>query len=128
MNPDETSPAELAVMLSLLPTTHPLITAALVGIEVGALREGTPLNLDDYVGGRYHRNHELAEHTEVQIRRWPPTGNRELWVRYGPAGPPRADGNSEVANVGDRRSQQVDPELEAAFRAAAERDTLPRSA
>jgi hypothetical protein len=96
MNPADISPVELAVMLSLLPTSHVLVTAARAGLEVGALREGTPLGLGDYVGGRYHRAHELAD-PELLRRRWPPTGDRDLWVRYGAAGPPRAAVESEAA-------------------------------
>lgn len=42
----------------------------------------------DYAGGRYHRNHDLPELTELERRRWGPTGDRALWVRYGDAGPP----------------------------------------
>lgn len=97
MNPDEISPVELAVMLSLLPSTHVLLTAARAGLEVGALREGVPLNLGDYAGGRFHRAHELAEHSEIQRRRWPPNGDRDEWVRYGPAGPPPTLVRSEAA-------------------------------
>lgn len=92
MNPDDISPVDLAVMLSLLPTTHILVTAARAGLDVGRLREDAPLCLDDYADGRFHRAHELAEYSELQRRRWPPTGDRELWIRYGPAGPPAVEG------------------------------------
>jgi hypothetical protein len=43
---------------------------------------------DDYVGGRLHRHHQLPLITELQRKRYPPTGCRETWVRYGPDGPP----------------------------------------
>lgn len=43
---------------------------------------------DDYTGGRFHRIHPLPEYAETLRRRWPPTGDRDLWVRYGPDGPP----------------------------------------
>lgn len=40
---------------------------------------------DDYPGGRYHRQHSLMPViTELQRRRYPPTGDRLLWVKYGP--------------------------------------------
>lgn len=135
MSPDEISPVELAVMLSLLPPGHVLVTAARAGIEVGQLRaeadelrttpklpdepeligtdklldapglrtspklpdDGEPLCLDDYVGGQFHRANELAEYTELQRHRWPPTGDRDLWIRYGPDGPPRAAGSEAAA-------------------------------
>lgn len=42
----------------------------------------------DYAGGKYHRNHDLPELSELDRRRWAPTGDRALWVRYGDAGPP----------------------------------------
>lgn len=29
--------------------------------------------------------------TELNRRRYPPTGDRKLWVKYGPAGPPPND-------------------------------------
>jgi hypothetical protein len=42
----------------------------------------------DYPGGRYHRTHPLGGPSELDLRRWPPTGDRDLWILYGPAGPP----------------------------------------
>lgn len=42
----------------------------------------------DYAGGRFHRNHDLPELSELERRRWGPTGDRALWVRFGDAGPP----------------------------------------
>lgn len=88
MTPEDVSPVEFGVLLSTLPTTHPLVVAARLGVELGALRAGTPLCLDDYAAGNYHRPNHLAEYSELQKRRWPPTGDRDLWIRYGPAGPP----------------------------------------
>jgi hypothetical protein len=41
----------------------------------------------DY-GGRYHRPNLIPAITELDRRRYAPTGDRELWVRYGPDGPP----------------------------------------
>lgn len=92
MNPDDISPVALAVMLSLLPSTHVLVTAARAGLEAGRLREDAPLGLDDYAGGRFHRANTLTEYTKLQRHRWPPSGDRELWIRYGPAGPPAVEG------------------------------------
>ncbi len=34
---------------------------------------------------------------ELLRRRYPPTGDRDLWVRYGPAGPPHTAVESEAA-------------------------------
>lgn len=43
----------------------------------------------DFLGGRYHRPAALIPaFGELQRRRWPPTGDRDLWVKYGPDGPP----------------------------------------
>lgn len=62
------------------------LTALALAVDAANLR--TPSWRDDVVGGRYHRNGPLIEVTDLQRRRWPPTGRRELWIRYGPAGPP----------------------------------------
>lgn len=91
------TPIQLAVLLSTLPPTDPWVVAARVGLEVGELRADASLVADDYAGGRFHRQHVLAEHTELQIHRYPPTGDRELWVRYGPAGPPLVAVETEAA-------------------------------
>ena len=45
---------------------------------------------DDRIGGRFHRNGVLLGYSDLQKHRWPPTGDRDLWVKYGPAGPPAA--------------------------------------
>ena len=42
----------------------------------------------DYLGGPYHRAHLIPAVTELDRRRYPPTGDRATWVRYGPNGPP----------------------------------------
>lgn len=52
---------------------------------------------EDYAGGRFHRPTVLPVYTELQRRRYPPTGNRELWIRWGPAGPPAADESGAAA-------------------------------
>lgn len=38
--------------------------------------------------GQFHRPNLLPALTELDRRRYPPTGDRELWVRYGSDGPP----------------------------------------
>jgi len=43
---------------------------------------------DDYLDGRYHGQHALPAITELQRRRYPPNGDRDEWIRYGPDGPP----------------------------------------
>jgi hypothetical protein len=96
LNPDEVSPVELGVMLSLLPAKHVLITAARLGLEVAELRLGAAL-FENFVGGRYHRSHVLPEYNEIERLRYPPTGDRGLWIQYGPAGPPPAALRSEAA-------------------------------
>lgn len=86
MKPNDINPAELAALLASLPVTHVLVTAARLGIEVGVARTGR-IN-DDVIGGRYHRPNPLPEYSRLQVLRYPPTGNRDLWIRYGPEGPP----------------------------------------
>jgi hypothetical protein len=56
-----------------------------VNNSASAVRFGSE---DDYFDGRFHRANALTERNELMFRRWPPTGNRELWIKYGPAGPP----------------------------------------
>jgi hypothetical protein len=64
-----------------------LFAAARLGVEVAHLRAGSMLD-EDYCGGRYHRHNPLPELAELHKRRYPPTGHRELWILYGPDGPP----------------------------------------
>lgn len=70
----EANPGQRLAVLALLGHKQLLIPASALG--------------EDYADGKFHRPHELAEFSELQRRRWPPTGDRALWVRYGPAGPP----------------------------------------
>jgi len=39
-----------------------------------------------------HRVEDAAAGSELMRRRYPPTGDRELWVRYGEAGRPECEG------------------------------------
>lgn len=93
-------PAELlAAALSLLPAE--LLTAARLGVDIGHRRAGAVLDAavaEDFIGGRWHRA-PVALHTftELQVCRWPPIGDRALWVQYGPAGPPRHVGREAAA-------------------------------
>lgn len=80
MSPGEISPTELLAMLSQLPPGDALILAARYGVEFSAARAERPW-LDDYLGGRYHRQHVLPEYTEAQKRRYPPHGDRDEWVK-----------------------------------------------
>lgn len=82
---DRVDPQDLGLALAQLPHDHHLVVAARLALETRADRMPS---YDDYPGGRYHRIHDLPEHTEVEKARWGPTGDRDLWVRYGPAGPP----------------------------------------
>jgi hypothetical protein len=83
-------PAVLAVALVQLAEERPrddvLLVALALAADAAELRR--PSLRDDYAGGRYHRQNPLPEHSDLQRRRYPPTGNRELWIKYGPAGPP----------------------------------------
>jgi hypothetical protein len=98
VNPDDLEPVELGLMLSKLPFDHALITWARHGIEIAIGRAGAKLDddiafvlerlTDDYAGGPYHRQNPMPEYSRLQMARYPPTGDRDLWVRYGPAGPP----------------------------------------
>ena len=60
----------------------------IVGISRVHNTEPSLMSRDDYSGGKYHRQHALDEYSEIQRHRYPPTGDRDLWVKYGPAGPP----------------------------------------
>lgn len=85
-------PVRLAVVVSLLPVDQ--LLAVRVGAEVALLRADHQLDellLADYPGGRYHRTHPLTYATELQRRRFPPNGDRDEWIRYGPDGPPLPD-------------------------------------
>ena len=98
-------PVSLGSALARLPHDHELVVASRLALEVraDAMHSG-----DDYPGGRYHRIHDLPEHTAVQKARWGPTGDRDLWVKYGPAGPPM---------IPEQRTS-VDADLDAACAAA----------
>jgi hypothetical protein len=83
LDPATIGPAELGLMLAQLMEVNPaheLVVAARLALEIGASRAQAPLNLDDYIGGRFHRQNELAEHTAVQKARYGPTGDRDQWV------------------------------------------------
>ena len=72
------APAVVQVAALLVLSEAWLIGAELVDAVAG----------EDHIGGRYHRPHLFVGATELQRRRYPPTGDRDLWVKYGPAGPP----------------------------------------
>ena len=73
--------ADLGLRLAQLPPDHELVVAARLALEIRADRMQS---YDDYVGGRYHRTHELpGEHSELQKRRYPPHGDRDEWVKNG---------------------------------------------
>lgn len=91
-------PARLAAVVSLLPVEQ--LIAVRVGADVALDRADhrlAELLGADFPGGRWHRRHPLPEHTELQLARWPPTGDRDLWIRYGPAGPPPGSAPKKVA-------------------------------
>lgn len=82
-------PHRLAVVISLLPVEQML--AVRIGADIALERADhqlAELLRVDYADGRYHRTHPLPEFTELQRRRYPPTGDRDPWIRYGPTGPP----------------------------------------
>ena len=76
--PGRIDPSDLGLALSQLPHDHELVVAARLALEVRADRMPSS---DDYPGGRYHRIHELPEHTALQKARYGPTGDRDQWVR-----------------------------------------------
>ena len=90
-------PVRLAAAVSLLPAD--VLLAVAVGVNVGmglhrmsaeAAEQVTVRALvDDWPGGRFHRQHPLYV-PELQLRRWPPNGDRDEWVHWGPAGAPRS--------------------------------------
>ena len=98
-------PVSLGSALARLPHDHDLVVASRLALEVraDAMHSG-----DDYPGGRYHRIHQVPEHTAIQKARWGPTGDRDLWVKYGPSGPP----------VIPEQRTPVDADLDAACAAA----------
>lgn len=82
---DRVDATDLGLRLAQLPHDHELVVAARLALEAKADRMHS---YDDYPGGRYHRIHDLPEHTDLQKARWGPTGDRDLWVQHGNAGPP----------------------------------------
>jgi uncharacterized membrane-anchored protein len=72
-------------------------TLLVAGIAAVHRTEPSLLSRDDYPGGRFHRQHVLEEYDEILRRRWPPHGDRDEWVRYGPAGAPSTTLESEAA-------------------------------
>lgn len=78
VEPERVNPADLGLALSQLPHDHELVVAARLALEVRA--ERLP-SYDDYADGRYHRIHDLPEHTAVEKARWGPAGDRDEWVR-----------------------------------------------
>ena len=85
VDPEWVDPRDMGLALARLPHDHALVVAARLALEARAERMPS---YDDYPGGRYHRIHDLPEHTAIHKARWGPTGDRDLWVKYGPAGPP----------------------------------------
>lgn len=96
-------PGDLGLALAQLPHDHDLVVAARLALEVraDAMHSG-----DDYPGGRYHRIHEFTAHDDVQRHRWGPTGDRDLWIRYGPDGPPKIP--EQRAPVEDQRARTAE--------------------
>lgn len=89
--------AALGVLLSLLPYTHPLLAAARLGLEAGdARRANRHAHVQDSqaIAAMIPRGWATRRvpSADVQHRRYPPTGDRDLWVRYGPSGPPEQAG------------------------------------
>lgn len=68
------------------PRNHRLTVLALLGHRELLATPGR--HGGDYPGGKFHQQYEMPEFSELDVRRYPPTGDRALWVRYGPAGPP----------------------------------------
>jgi hypothetical protein len=81
--------ARLAGAIARLPVEYlPLVIVAVEVAYRRADQEWRARAVEDYFGGRWHRQHALPAVREIDRRRYPPTGDRELWIRYGPAGPP----------------------------------------
>ena len=82
-------PPRLAALVSMLPPDA--VLAVRIGADVAldrADRQLAELLREDHGDGRYHREHPLPEYTRLQIDRWPPNGDRDEWIEYGPAGRP----------------------------------------
>jgi len=91
-------PARLAAVISLLPPEQ--LLAVRVGAEVALDRADhqlAELRGADYPGGRFHRQHPLIYRTVLQRRRFPPNGDRDEWIAYGPAGKPQHPDQEEAA-------------------------------
>lgn len=93
--------ALLGVLLSLLPSRHVLVVAARAGLDVGDLRRAhraVMVESSHAVSAALDWTRQAGEpsHLELQRRRWPPTGDRDLWVKYGPDGPPLPDTSKEA--------------------------------
>ncbi|GAA5132448.1 hypothetical protein [Pseudonocardia adelaidensis] len=99
LDPDTVPAVALGVLLSTLPRDHPLVAAARLGITIGDSRDGVPLVADyPFPDGRYHRPNALPEYCELAKRRYPPTGDRDQWIKPKP---------------GDHRGQRAMPEVAA---------------
>ena len=107
--------------------------AALMVVGISRVHNTEPalLSRDDYPGGKYHRQHALDEYSEIQRRRYPPNGDRDQWVKYGPAGPavvpePRAPLDDAVERAREA-CQAPEQTTDWADDAADDRDVLVRS-
>jgi hypothetical protein len=89
-------PTRLAAAVSLL--SADTLVAVAVGVDVGLGRHRMLAQFaeqvavhaltDDWPGGRFHRQNPICYPTELQRRRWPPNGDRDEWIKWGPAGAP----------------------------------------
>lgn len=68
------------------PHGDPSVLAVLLAAEQLVAR--LPHPNDDVIGGRYHRSADLDARGVLARHRYPPTGDRDLWIAYGPDGPP----------------------------------------
>ncbi|MGI5127454.1 hypothetical protein ACQEVB_11650 [Pseudonocardia sp. CA-107938] len=78
--------ALLAAAVSMLPAD--VLLAAKVGAEIGYARHGQML-ADDWPGGRHHRPNPTIV-SQLQRYRYPPNGDRDEWIKWGPAGAPHS--------------------------------------
>lgn len=84
------TPTELVGLLGRLPLDHPLILAARTGIEIasrGTPPPNPPATAEWDFDCRRHRHHDTGP-SSIRSRRYPPNGDVDEWITYGPAGAP----------------------------------------
>jgi hypothetical protein len=102
----ECTPTEVGVALAMVADGRPYDDAVVVAIVLAAemIAARWPRITDWYAGGRFHRNGDLVP-SELLLRRYPPNGDVEEWIRYGPKGRIAALREERKAASPERRAE-----------------------